>query len=257
MGRWTAFKPRGQFNYDRATIKNHWALLHAADCVSLPRDADVLDAWILFHNGHFQEAYRLGLALDAAGSVVANKAACVYATLLEPSESRRLTLLEAACERAAAHAHRAPDDPHAHYALAHALGSYGQGISVAKALAQGLGSRIQQALEAAISLEPRHADAHFALGTFHAFIIDKVGPLIGNLTYGVKRETSLHMFERGFALQPHSPIGLVEYANALLMLEGDAKLEQSETLYRQAAGLRPLDAHQFLKLALAKSRLRD
>jgi hypothetical protein len=253
MGRWTAFKPRGHFSYTSQTIRKLWARLHAADCVPLPEDADILEAWTLFHNGYFEEACQLGLALDGAGTTVANKATCVYATLLEPNEPERLRLLQSACERATAHTLSTPKDPNAHYLLAYALSRYSRGISVAQALAQGLGSRIKNALETAIALQPRHADAHFALGAFHADIIDKVGPLIGNMTYGAKRETSLQLFQSGFALHPHSPFGLIEYAAALLILEGDTQHVQATKLYRQAAALKPLDAHHYLKISLAKN----
>jgi tetratricopeptide (TPR) repeat protein len=255
MSRWTAFKPRGHFSYNNQTIQKQWARLHAADCVPLPHDADLLEAWTLFHNGYFEEACRLGLALDGSGNTVANKATCVYAALLEPSEPQRLRLLLAACERATAHMLSTPDDPNAHYLLAYSLSRYSQGISVVQGLAQGLGSRIKIALETAIALQPRHADAHFALGAFHADIIDKVGPLIASMTYGVKRETSLELFQRGFALHPHSPFGLLEYANALLMLEGDAQQDQATKLYRQVAALKPLDAHSYLNIALAKNNV--
>ncbi len=47
--------------------------------------------------------------------------------------------------------------------MAYAVGRYGQGISVAKALAQGLGSKVKNALETTIKLAPKHADAHIAL----------------------------------------------------------------------------------------------
>src|SRR5215203_5795169 len=61
-----------------------------------------------------------------------------------------------------------PKNPNAHYWLAYAIGRYGQGISVAKALAQGLCAKLKTALETTLALAPKHADAHIALGTFHA-----------------------------------------------------------------------------------------
>ena len=63
--------------------------------------------------------------------------------------------------------------------MAYALGRYSPGISVAKALAQGLGSKVKHALETTLKLQPKHADAHIALGAFHAEVIDKVGKLLG------------------------------------------------------------------------------
>lgn len=254
MGRWTAFKPRGHFSFDTPSIKKQWAKLHAADCEPLPEDPDVLEAWVHFHNGHFEEACLLGLALGNEGTTVANKAACVYAAQLKPQDAQRLALCQAVSERAGNHAMSEPDNANAHYLLAVSLGRYSEGISVARALAQGLGSRIKRALETSIALQPRHADAHFALGAFHADIIDKVGLLIANMTYGARRDASLDMFAQGFALQPHSPYGLMEYAQALCILEGDEHLHQATALLKKAAALRPLDAQQYLEVARAKNR---
>ena len=50
-------------------------------------------------------------------------------------------------ERAEAQIAAEPDNPNAHYMMAFALGRYSQGISVAKALSQGLGNKIKTALE--------------------------------------------------------------------------------------------------------------
>ena len=53
-----------------------------------------------------------------------------------------------------------PDNCQALYWQAYALGRYSQGISVARALAQGLGGKVKGALERVIELQPHHADAH-------------------------------------------------------------------------------------------------
>ena len=82
-------------------------------------------------------------------------------------------------ERAEAQQAEDAKNANAYYWMAYALGRYSQGISVAKALAQGLGGKVKTALETAIKLAPKHADAHIALGTFHAEVIDKVGKLLG------------------------------------------------------------------------------
>ena len=126
---------------------------------------------------------------------------------------------------------------------------------MAKALAQGLGSKVKEALERAIALQPRHADAHVALGAFHAEVIDKVGTLIGGMTYGARKDTGLQLFRQGLQLHPSSPMAMIEYANGLLMLEGEASMAQATRLYEQAAACRPLDAAERLEVALAKAEL--
>jgi hypothetical protein len=255
MARWTEFTPKEHFGFDRKTVKKHWPRLHARDREALPSDPDLLDAWAFFHNGHFHEARSVGLALGDTGMTVANKATCVYARQMEPDEDKRLAMYRWVSERATAQTLSEPDNPNAHFLLAYSLGRYSQGISVAKALAQGMGSKIKTALETTITLQPLHADAHFALGAFHAEIIDKVGALIGGMAYGARKDASLQMFEQGFKLQPHSAVGLVEYAMALMMLEGDDRQKEATLLCDRAAQLTPVDAQEYLDIARARAGL--
>lgn len=236
-------------------MTREWPRLHAGDAEPLPADPQVLQAWVLFHNGAFQEALDTALKAGAAGATAANKTQCIYANYLEKKEKARLDLFMEAAHRAEAQAAAEPANPNAWYWHAYALGRYSQGISVAKALAQGLGGRVKDALERVIALQPRHADAHVALGAFHAEVIDKVGTLIGGMTYGAKKETGLKMFQEAIALHPRSPIALIEYANGLVMLEGDRKMKEATRLYEQAAALQPLDAMERLDVELARMEL--
>jgi hypothetical protein len=252
MGRWLAFPAKAAFGFDAASVKKQWTKLHAGDREPLPDTPELLAAWALFHNGQFEEAHHAGLHMGGAGITLANKSACMYAALLEARTSERLALFQAVAERAEDQIQREPDNPNAHYHLAYALGFYSQGISVAMAMAQGLGSKVKAALETTIGLQAQHADAHFRMGAFHADIIDKVGEMIALMTYGARRDVSLQMFAQGFALRPQCPVGLMEYATALRILEGDARQHEANALYARAAALQPLDAPEYLEIALAR-----
>ena len=257
MAKWIPFPHAGEFDYTPASIKKQWARLHAGDAEPLPKDAAVLQAWAHFHNGDFQQATEEGLAAGGDGITVANKAAAIYATYLEKKEKARLDLFMQVAERAQAQAQAQLQNANAWYWNAYALGRYSQGISVAKALAQGLGGKIKESLEKAIALAPKHADARIALGAFHAEVIDKVGALIGGMTYGAKKDVGLKLFQDGLKLNPGSPIAMVEYANGLVMLEGDRKMKEATRLYEQAAACKPMDAAERLDVELAKAQLAD
>lgn len=254
---WTAFPHTGDYAMTAAALKKAWPRLHLGDCEPLPKDAAVLQAWLLFHQGEFQAAAAAGLKAGSAGTTVANKATSIYANYLEPSEKTKLALFMQVAERAEAQQAAEPDNANAWYWQAYALGRYSQGISVAKALAQGLGSKIKTALERAIALEPKHADAHTTLGAFHAEVIDKVGALIGGMTYGAKKATGLALFKQALELNPLSAISLMEYANGLVMLEGDKKMQEATALYEKAAACTPLDATERLDVDMAKAELED
>ena len=105
-------------------------------------------------------------------------------------------------------------------------------------------------------MAPKHADAHIALGAFHADIIDKVGRLQGK-TQGADTATGLKMFKEALALNPDSAIARVEYANGLVMLEGDKRVKEAEQLYADATECKPLDAMERLDIEMARSELED
>lgn len=257
MAKWTAFPyDSADYTYDAATLRQHWARLHAGDAEPCPKDAAVLAAWALFHAGEFRQATEAGLKAGGAGITVANKAQAIYANYLEKSEKAKLDLFLEVAQRAEARAAEAPKDANAHYLRAYALGRYSQGISVAKALAQGLGSQVKTALETTIRLAPKHADAHIALGAFHAEVIDKVGKLLGK-TQGADTATGLKMFQAALKLNPDSAIARVEYANGLVMLEGEKRMKEAEQLYAEAAACEALDAMERLDVEMAKAELAD
>src|SRR5690606_32235513 len=101
----------------------------------------------------------------------------------------------------------------------------------------------------------RHAHAHVALGAFHAEAIDKVGAMIGGMTYGAKRDEGLRLFRKALELNPDSAIARVEYANGLVMLEGKKALKQAEALYAEAAAFEPMDAMERLDVEMARSEI--
>lgn len=257
MAKWTEFPHPGDYTFDANSLKKSWARLHQGDCEPLPKEAAVLEAWVLFHNGQLQKAAEAGLKAGGNGITVANKATSIYANYLEAKEKTKLDMFMEVASRAEAQQESDPKNANAYYWQAYALGRYGQGISVAKALAQGLGSKVKGALEQAIKLQPKHADAHIALAAFHAEVIDKVGSLIGGMTYGAKKDIGLSLYKEALQLNPGSAIGMVEYANGMVMLEGDKKMKEATRLYEQAAASKPLDATERLDVEMAKAELED
>src|SRR5450759_1023920 len=75
------------------------------------------------------------------------------------------------------------------------LGRYSQRITILRALAEGLAGRVQSHLQRALALAPRHAEAHVALGLYHAEIVNKLGSLAASLTYGASRDKAIEHFQ--------------------------------------------------------------
>jgi tetratricopeptide (TPR) repeat protein len=245
------------FVYAGAALKKNWERLHCGDCEPFPADAAVQEAWRFYHQGEFEKACEAGLAAGVDGYNVANKAAMIYATYLEDNDQRKLDLFQSISARCEELQQAQPKNANAHYFQAYALGRYSQGISVLNALAHGLGGKIKAALDAALKLEPKHAEAHTAMGAYHAEIVDKVGALIGKLTYGAKKELAVEHFESALKLAPDSAIARIEYANALVMLFGQSKMAQAVKLYEKAATATPVEAMERLDVELARSELEE
>jgi tetratricopeptide (TPR) repeat protein len=255
MSPWIAFSPL--IPLDAQEVQAHWHRLHGGDAEPLPASPQVLQAWTLYHRGDFENAYQTGLALsqrqEPAGLLVAVRALSVYATYLEPRSDQRVHLLEQAHTLAGQHAEQHPDNPNAWYVLAYALGRHAQSLSVTKSLTMGLGARTREALERTLSLNPRHADAHLALATFNAEVIDKVGEVVGAMTYGVSKSTALALYDRAQELNPGSLVGMLETARGLMMLDPEHQQARADRLYQQLRVARTLDALEALVVGLANA----
>lgn len=268
------------FDYSGTKLEKAWPRLHRGDCEPFPdlpaiavladrypdlapstsaavAQRQLQDAWRAYHCGAFGRAVELGRRIGRLGYGVANKATNIYATYLEKDRGRRRAMLRESAARSEEIQACAPDAINAWYFHAQALGRYSQYVSVAKALGEGLGAKIKASLDRVLKLEPKHADAHIALGVYNAVIVNKLGATIASLTYAASRDSALEHFETALKLNPESAIARIEYGNALAMLFGKAKLAKAIALYEQAAVVEPADAMERLDVELARAELRD
>ena len=147
------------------------------------------------------------------------------------------------------------EDPNVHYQIAYSLGRYGQFISVAKALSEGLAGKVEHALKECLTLAPKHADAHTALATYQAEIIGKLGKIAAKLTYNVKPGAALSLYEKGMSLAPNSVSAKTEFADGLLILFGKKQLKSAVDLYEKAAATNPIDALEAMDVLTAEQEL--
>ncbi len=253
MAKWSKF-PHDQkaITYTGDALKKHWDALHKGDNEPYPKDAKLQDAWRQYHAGNFAEAAESG-----AGSVVAIRAMSIYATYLEKKDAAKIKLYQDAMDAADALRTREPKNFNAHYQYAYAAGRYSQSISILKALKEGYGGKIKSALETVLKLDSKHAEANTAMGAYHAEIIDKVGAMVGKLTYGASRDAAVEFYEKALKLSPQSPIAHIEYANGLLMLFGDKEVDKATKLYEKASKMKGCDAMEVLDIVMANAELED
>ena len=86
-------------------------------------------------------------------------------------------------------------------------------------------------------------------------IINKVGKMIGGITYGASAEKALEHFARALELTPESPIAHIEYGNGLYLLYGDRRIDEVTDLFVKASELYPRDAMERLDVETALAEL--
>ena len=253
MAKWNKF-PHDQkaITYTGDALKKNWEALHKGDGEPYPKDAALQEAWRQFHAGNFADAAESG-----TGHTVAIKATSIYATHLEKKDAAKIKFYQDAMAMATALMKSDTKNPNAHYQYAYAAGRYSQSISIMKALKEGYGGKIKAALETTLKLDPKHAEAHTAMGAYHAEIIDKVGAMMGKLTYGANKDASVEHYEKAIKLNPASPIAQIEHANGLLMLFGDKQEDKAVKLYEKAAKMKGRDAMEVLDIEMAKNELEE
>ena len=277
---WAPFPhPSEAFAYPGGALKTAWPRLHAGDAEpfpdtkraqalleaagkAAPKDLDAAalasalqDAWRAFHAGDFKIAFDAGNALGPIGASVAVKALGIHATHLVTSEAEQLKRYEQAATIAETAITALPGEANSHYRRAYALGRYSQGLSIAKALKQGIAGKVRDSLHTALELAPRHAEAHTALALYHAEIIDKIGAMIGGLTYGAKAAEAESHIATALKLTPQSPIAHIEHGNVLMLLHGEKKEAAAAAAYEKAARLKPADAMEALDAAYASEQI--
>ena len=266
------------FAYAGKALEQAWPKLHAGDLEAFPDakhaaallkaagkaapnlDAPALasalqEAWRAFHRGDFKAAYDAGAALGVVGASVAIKALGIHATYLVDDEAEQLKRYEQAATLAEAAIKALPDQANSHYRHAFALGRYSQGLSIAKALKMGIATKVRQSLDATLEREPKHAEAHTALALYHTEIINKIGAMIGGLTYGAKASEAESHIKTALKLTPDSPIAHMEHGNILLLLDERRHEDAAADAYEKASKCKPVDAMEAMDAAFAQSQL--
>jgi tetratricopeptide (TPR) repeat protein len=263
------------YDYAGEKLAKAWGKLHAGDLEPFPDDkhiarllkanpklgkdpgkisAELQDAWRAFHRGDFQHAFETGLALKALGASVAIKAGGIHGTYLldDKDKTARFEGLAKLADEAIV---ELPGEANSHYRRAFALGRYSQSISITRALAQGIGGKVRESLDKALTLAPKHAEVRTALGLYHAEIVGKVGSMLAKLTYGASATEAEKQLKEALKLTPDAPIAWVEYGNALLLLHGDKREDEVAEAYAKAAKIKPKDAMEALDAAWAREQI--
>lgn len=267
------------FDFGGDALKKAWKGLHAGDAEPYPdakRAAALIKAagkaapkgldaaalaerlergWQAFHEGRFEDAFEVGEGLGPVGASLATKALGIHAAHLVGDAAEQLKRFETVAALAEAAIAALPGEANSHYRRAFGLGRYSQGISIVKALKQGLAGKVRESLDRTLELEPEHAEARLALSVYHAEIVAKVGGLIGGMTYGAKASEAEKHLAAALKLMPGSPVAHLEQGNVALLLHGAKGEDAAAAAFEKAAKLKARDAMEWLDARHAAAQI--
>ena len=279
---WTPFpKPDPAFDYAGERLREAWPRLHAGDRQPFPDRKDIAellaaearlgdtalgtdaekiaaelqDAWRAFHRGEFRQAFDRGMQVGPLGHGVAITADGVQAFFLEANDADKLARYQSLARRAGDTIDLLPLRAGSHYRYAWALGLLARMLPAMQVLADGLGSKLHAALDAALELDADHAEAHTALGLYFAEAVHKLGTALAKMTLRVDPSAAEAHLRTAIRLTPDAPNAWVGLGIGLGLLDARARGEECKAALARAAAMQPLDARQALEIAYAKRKL--
>ena len=204
------------------------------------------EAKTAYAEGRFLEAADIAEALATSdGYALAAKSLAIHGHYLATEEERQ-GFFERAMRLGEKAVQADSSNAEAYYQSAHALGRYSQTIGAITALRKGYGGKIRDLLEATLARDSLYAEAHLALGGWHADIVDRAGRLVARITYGAKRGDATTHFERAMELLPGSRLAMFEYALRLPALKGEEGEKRAMEMMLKAARIPLGDAYDKL-----------
>ncbi len=279
---WMPFPtPDPAFDFRGDRLRDAWPQLHAGDREPFPdreaiaewlaaesrlgdnafgADADRIaaelqDAWRAFHRGEFREAFERGLAVGPLGQAVAVTADGVQAFFLIPDGAERIARCEALVQRASDAIDLLPMQAGSHYRYGWALGLLARMLPSMQVLAEGLGSKLHAALDAALELDTDHPEAHTALGLYFAEAVNKLGAGLARMTLRVDPSAAETHLRTALRITPEAPNAWVGLGIGLGLLDARLHARERRQALETATSMQPMDARQALEIGYAKRKL--
>jgi hypothetical protein len=208
----------------------------------------LLEAWVVFHNGDFAEAFQRGRALGFPGYGLAHIAACAYTDAVTLPKDVLASFFRDCAARSGEAALAMPRHPNAVFYQGLHLGRYSETISLVKAAAENVAGKFVKSLQDTLALYPDHVLAHLGYGSYHASVVSAVGSMVARLTWGASRDKAIEHFERAHALAPHLPATHLEFGKGLAML----KDKGAKKWFASGAALVPADAMEELDVRMCR-----
>jgi tetratricopeptide (TPR) repeat protein len=205
-------------------------------------ELNAAEAALLYAEGAYEAAIAAAESDGgAAGFALAARAALADAEL---RETPCLACLERAAEFARGAIAAGPDNAEPYIYLVVALGRRARLIGFFQAQSERIGSVTDEAIEAALAIDPDYPWALATRGGWHIEVVRLAGRILGGFLFGAAVEDGKDFFRRAMAGEPDNLVLPYQYALTLSAydLEGERQAIRAELA--KAVVLDPQDAYE-------------
>ncbi len=180
-------------------------------------------------NGDFLTAAEIAAELNTSdGYALAAESLAVYGYHIATAGEEQEEIFATATDYGMESVRLDPQNVQAHLQLAHAMGRYAQVVGVLEVLGNRYVTRVRDAVETAVELDPDSALAHLGIAVWHAEALDKAG-IIARLLFRASSARALEHIDLALEYGSELKVVQLETGYSLLLLSerryGDRALQ--------------------------------
>lgn len=235
---------------ERAKQENaHPALKALAAGNATPLTEAIQEVWRLHYQGQYQQSYELGMQLGAMGAVPAIYSKLIYATFMIQDSKEKLATFREVAQQSEALLPMTPGYDFAEFGLLYARVRILERLNTPAALATGFLGSTQTRLRKFTERNPQNGLYPTTLGGIQAGVVERVGSMIGRVTYGATATRTIERFEQALALESELPVIYNEYIVALSRINPKKYQNRIQDLSTKCVTLIPYSAEEALNQA--------
>ncbi len=232
---------------------SHPAVKAILDDNVTPLAEAIQQTWRLHYEGKFEQSYNLGMQLGPAGSVPAIYSKLMYATFMVKSSAEKLTIFREIADEAESSLQLTPSYDFGEFGLLYARVRILERLGTTASLATGFLGSTQKSLKELSSRHPTNSLYPTTYAGIQAGVVERVGSLIGRVTYGATETRTLEGFKQALELQANLPVIYNEFIVALSRINPKKHSVLIEDLSAHCLTLTPYSAEEALNQAQCNS----
>lgn len=238
-----------------ASGKAHPTIVEALNGNYEPHLAEIRDVWQLHFEGKFEQAYNKGRTLGPLGIMPALQSKLMHTHFLVKDKEEKIRLFQEANAEIEKYNAVVPNHPFVVFGQTYARARLLQLLSATKAQSTGYIKSSINTLKALGKTYPSRGIYALTHGGVYAGIVEKVGSVLGSITFGASETKAIKLLDKGMANSAKQPVVYYEYAIALASMNKKKHADKIKNLLNTCLTLTPINAEEALNQDACKTML--